>query len=93
MGDARGVGLIGALELADKRTKAPLAVASSTAGSTGSAAAHCAKRALEHGLVVRNIGETLALCPPLIVDDAQVDELFSKLERALDDTLEAVNGG
>ena len=91
VGDARGAGLIGALELADKRTKAPLAVSQSATDETASAAAFCAKRALAHGLVVRNIGETLALCPPLIVDDGQVDELFSKLERALDDTLEAVN--
>lgn len=85
VGDARGVGLMGAVELvADKKTKAPFAAELGVA-------AHCAARALEHGLIVRNLGEILALCPPLIVTDAQVDELFAKLQRALDDTLEFAN--
>ena len=82
VGDVRGVGLIGAVELvADKATKAAF----------NGAAAYCAARAADHGLIVRNIGESVALCPPLVIDDKQVDELFSKLERALDDTLRHVN--
>ena len=85
VGDARGVGLLGALELvADKAAKTPF-------GAEVGAAAHCAARALEHGLIVRNIGESVALCPPLVIDDSQVDELFAKLERALDDTLRHVH--
>ena len=85
VGDARGVGLMGALELvADKHTKAPFPPAADVG-------AHCAKQALEHGLVVRNLGDCVALCPPLIVNEAQVDELFAKLEKALDDTLAHVN--
>ena len=85
VGDVRGVGLIGAVELvANKITKAPF--------GAFSAAAHCATMAWEHGLIVRNIGESVALCPPLVIDDKQVDELFVKLERALDDTLRCVNG-
>ena len=82
VGDVRGVGLIGAVELvADKATKAAF----------NGAAAYCAARAADHGLIVRNIGESVALCPPLVIDDEQVDELFTKLERALDDTLRHVN--
>ena len=85
VGDARGVGLMGAVELvANKATKAPF-------GADVGAGAHCVARALEHGLIVRNIGESVALCPPLVIDDKQVDELFGKLERALDDTLRHVN--
>ena len=81
VGDARGVGLMGAVELvADKATKAPFP-------AQVGAAAYCAKRALAHGLIVRNLGENVALCPPLIIDEMQVDEIFAKLERALDDTL------
>ena len=80
VGDARGVGLMGALELvADKNTKAPFPA------QTG-AGPLCAQHALEHGLIVRNLGDCVALCPPLVLSDAQVDELFTKLERALDDT-------
>ena len=85
VGDARGIGLIGAVELvADKRAKA------SFPAQVG-AAAHCAKRAYQHGLIVRNIGESVAMCPPLVIDDKQIDELFAKLTLALDETLAYVN--
>ena len=29
----------------------------------------------------------MAFCPPLIITEDQIDELFSKFERALDETL------
>ena len=85
VGDVRGVGLIGAIELvADKDTKerfpAPAGVG-----------LHCLTRALHHGLILRNLGDALAFCPPLIIDDKQVDELFGKFEKALGDTLDYVN--
>ena len=85
VGDVRGVGLLGAVELvADKHTRerfpAPAGVG-----------AHCVQRALAHGLIVRSIGDSVAICPPLVVDDAQVDELFAKLAAALDDALGYAN--
>ena len=52
------------------------------------AAAVAAKMAAEEGLVVRNIYETIGICPPLIITEEQVDELLEKLGRALDRTLE-----
>ena len=85
VGDVRGVGLIGAVELvADKVAKTPFAPAAGIG-------AYCTQRAHEHGLIVRNLGDSLALCPPLIIDDKQVDELFSKFAKALDDTLRYVS--
>jgi 4-aminobutyrate--pyruvate transaminase len=79
VGEARGVGMIGAAELvANKETKATQA----------GVAAYCAGRAEANGLIVRNIGETIACCPPLIVTEAQVHELFDKLAKALDETLD-----
>jgi 4-aminobutyrate--pyruvate transaminase len=81
VGDARGVGLIGALELvADKVTGAAF-----DAGK--GVGAYCMGRCEANGLILRALGDTLALCPPLIISDAQVDELFTKLEQALDETL------
>ena len=85
VGQARGVGLIGAVELvANKDTKEPFP-------AEVGAAAHCVKQAQQHGLIVRNLGESIAVCPPLVIDDQQVDELFTKLERALNDTLAYVH--
>ncbi len=82
VGEARGVGMIGAVEIvSDKSTKAPFE-------AKRAVAAYCAGRAEEHGLIARNIGETIAICPPLIITENQIHELFDKLGRALDDTLE-----
>lgn len=81
VGESRGRGLLGGVELmADKdaRTAFP---AERQVGE------HCSDRCAAHGLILRNVGDVMALCPPLIVSEDQVDELFTKLERALDDTL------
>ena len=40
-----------------------------------------------NGVILRALGDTLAFCPPLIIDVDQVDELFSRFENALDETL------
>jgi len=84
VGEARGVGLIGAAELvANKETKA-------TYPPKQGVAAYCSGRAEENGLIARNIGESIAFCPPLIIDENQIHELFDKFGRALDETLEWV---
>jgi 4-aminobutyrate---pyruvate transaminase len=80
VGEARGLGLIGAVELVeDKKTKKPFDAAA-TAGALG------AEKALENGLVVRAAGDALALCPPLIIEDRQIDQLFDRLSSTLDQT-------
>lgn len=40
----------------------------------------------ERGLLVRTTGDIVALSPPLIISEAQIDELFSILKGVLDDT-------
>jgi 4-aminobutyrate---pyruvate transaminase len=81
VGNARGIGLIGAVELvADKQSKRPFEPARGVG-------AHAMGRCEHNGLIVRALGDSVALCPPLIITEAQVDEVFSKLETALDETL------
>ncbi len=81
VGDARGAGLIGGAEIvADKDTRASFPAAKGVA-------ARVVERAEHHGLIIRNMGDVIALCPPLIITERQVDELFSKFETALDETL------
>jgi 4-aminobutyrate--pyruvate transaminase len=36
---------------------------------------------------VRAIGDAVAVCPPFIVTDAQIDEIFDLFHAGLDDTL------
>jgi len=81
VGEARGVGLIGGCEMvADRGTGRAFA-------NPGKVGAYCLDRCQEHGLIVRNIGDTIALCPPLVITESEIGELFDRLERALDDTL------
>jgi 4-aminobutyrate---pyruvate transaminase len=83
VGEARGLGLVGALELvADKRTKRAF-------DPKLGVAARCSRLAEELGLIVRFvIGDALTLSPPLIITPQEIDELFDRLGRALDRTLD-----
>jgi 4-aminobutyrate--pyruvate transaminase len=77
VGEARGVGLIGALELvADKATKA-------LPNPVGSYGAKLVELCHEEGLIIRAIGDVAAFCPPLIITEAQIDEMFDRFGRAL----------
>jgi 4-aminobutyrate--pyruvate transaminase len=43
------------------------------------------ERCREHGLIVRALMDSVALCPPLIISEEQIDEMFARYTRALDD--------
>jgi 4-aminobutyrate--pyruvate transaminase len=40
---------------------------------------------------VRAIGDTLAVCPPLIITEEQIDELFDKFSKSLKDGSEILS--
>ncbi len=87
IGEVRGVGLIGAIELVeDKASGKPFA-------AKRGVGAYCAQRCLEHGLIVRNLGDSIAFCPPLIITDDQVGEMLGKFAKALDDTTAWISAG
>ena len=83
VGDARGMGLVGALELAaDKRKKQPF-------DPKKGAGAQVVRHAEAEGLIVRVIaGDIISICPPMIIAPAEINELFDRLGRALDKTLD-----
>ena len=86
VGNTRGRGLIGAIELVKNKETREAFDASHGVGP------HCMERCREHGLISRAVaGDSLAFCPPLIVTADQIDEIFTKFERALDDTLKYVS--
>jgi 4-aminobutyrate--pyruvate transaminase len=81
VGEARGVGLIGGLELV--RDKAARQSFDPRQGVGAKAVAF----AQEEGLIVRAVsGDTVAVCPPLVIDGAEVNAMFDALEKALDRT-------
>ncbi|SIO11682.1 beta-alanine--pyruvate transaminase [Rhodovulum sp. ES.010] len=65
--DIRNMGLIGAVELE------PMA------GEPTKRAFTAFLNAYEKGLLIRTTGDIIALSPPLMIDKAQIDELFGKL--------------
>ena len=85
VGEARSVGLIGAVELvANKATKEQY-------DPQLKAAQHVVNRCLDHGLILRPLpGDVVGICPPLIITGDEIDLLFDRLERALDDAVAQV---
>jgi 4-aminobutyrate--pyruvate transaminase len=81
VGEARGIGLIGGLEIvADKATKAQF-------DPKQAVAAKAVGHAQAEGLIVRSLaGDRIAVCPPLVIADQEIDALFDRLVRALDRT-------
>jgi len=78
VGDARGVGLMGGLEIvADKATKRPFA-------PNLTMALRVVKACEDEGLILRSIGDVVAVCPPQIITEDEIDAVFEMLERALD---------
>ena len=81
IGEARGIGLIGAVELV--RDKAGKQSFDPKAG----VGAYLVRRAQHHGAIMRNMpGDIVAFCPPLIISEAEIDELMGCFGKALDDT-------
>lgn len=84
VGEIRGCGLIAAVELvADRTTKAPFQ-------SLGTLGKHMAARAQEHGMISRAMGDALAFCPPLIVQEAEIGLILQRFAQALDDTAQLI---
>ncbi len=80
VGEARGVGLLGAIELvADKSSRQAF-------DPKQAVGAYCMGRCEANGLLVRALGDSMAFCPPLIIDESQVDEIFDKFTTSLNET-------
>lgn len=77
IGEWRGKGLMGALEaVKDKATKTPFP-------GDLSVSERIANSCTDHGLICRPLGQSIVLCPPFIMTEAQMDEMFEKLGAAL----------
>lgn len=81
IGEARGIGLIGAVELVrDRSTKQSF-------DAKAGVAAYLVRRAQHHGAILRNMpGDIVAFSPPLIIEEAEIDALMGAFGKALDDT-------
>jgi len=82
VGEARGAGLMGALELSpDPASAAPFA-------EPGAVGARLMNELVGHGVILRAIGDSLAVCPPMIITEDEIEMMFAPMEAALDATLQ-----
>jgi putrescine aminotransferase len=81
VGEARGLGLLGALELV--RGKEPR----QWFEPRGKVGERCRDICIRNGLVMRATRDTMIIAPPLVITDREIDELVEKAWRSLDETL------
>jgi len=80
IGETRSCGLMGGVELvADKKTKRPF-------DPKMGVAAQLSRIVEGHGAILRAIGDTIAFCPPMVISEAELNELFDRFDRALAET-------
>ena len=86
VGEVRGIGLIGAIEfVSDKATRVPF-------DRKLGIGAIIAKAAQDQGLIIRALGDTIGFCPPLIIVEAELQEMFARFARALDIAMPEIQG-
>jgi 4-aminobutyrate--pyruvate transaminase len=85
VGNVRGVGLVGALELCpDKENKGRFDPAAKVAPFMNA-------RAHEHGVILRALpSDGVAFCPPLIISEDEIGMVMERAGKALDETWEHV---
>jgi putrescine aminotransferase len=79
VGEARSLGLIGAVEIvADKTTNARF-------GGGGLAGVVVRDLCIKHGLMVRGVRDSIVMSPPLVISHTQIDQLVGTIRKALDE--------
>ena len=85
VGEVRGVGLLGAIELVqDKATRKRY--------EGKGVGMICRQFCFDNGLIMRAVGDTMIIAPPLVISKSEIDELVTKARKCLDLTLEALQG-
>ena len=79
IGEARGIGLMAALEfVADKQTREPFPAQLKVAGQVAAALQR-------RGVLLRALGDTLVMAPPLIIDATQIEVILQAVTESLDE--------
>ena len=83
VGEVRSLGLLGAIEIvADKQTRGRFG------GKTGTAGPVVRDEIIDRGLMVRAVRDTIVMCPPLVINPAEIDEMGAMIKAGLDAALE-----
>ncbi|GGU49689.1 aspartate aminotransferase family protein [Pseudomonas laurentiana] len=83
VGEVRGLGMLGAIELVkDKATRARY--------EGKGVGMICRQFCFDNGLIMRAVGDTMIIAPPLVITREEIDELVEKARKCLDLTYEAI---
>jgi putrescine aminotransferase len=78
VGEVRGIGMIGALELvAHKGSRTFFR-------NRGAVGQICRDHCFKNGLIMRAVRDTMIMAPPLVMERKHVDELVEKARKCLD---------
>lgn len=84
VGEVRGVGMLGAIELVkDKQTRERYP-------SDRAVGMVCRGHCFDNGLIMRAVGDTMIISPPLVISKHEIDELVEKARTCLDLTARAL---
>jgi putrescine aminotransferase len=84
VGEVRMVGLMGALELVQDKSSLQRFEEDVGVGTI------CRDTLVANGLVMRAVGDTIVVAPPLVLTHAEADELIEKSWKSLDLTMQAL---
>lgn len=82
VGEVRSIGWLGALEIVQNKSTRKIFDSDLNVGF------RCREHCFNNGLVMRSVGDTMIICPPLIISKEEIDELVEKARYALDRTLD-----
>jgi putrescine aminotransferase len=87
VGEVRGLGMLGAIELvADRRSRTFFR-------DRGTVGLVCRDHCFKNGLIMRAVRDTMIMAPPLVMTKEDVDELMEKARRCLDLTARDIGVG
>ena len=87
VGETRGIGMLGALELVQDKAQRKRFEPKGRAGLL------CRTRCFEQGVIMRAVGDTMFLAPPLVISNEELDEMFGLVRRCLDLTATDLEAG
>ncbi|WP_316978469.1 aspartate aminotransferase family protein [Shumkonia mesophila] len=87
VGEVRGVGLVGAVQLVKDKPARAFFDPKQRVGL------YLIERAQAYGLITRSMADAIAFSPPLIISEAEIDEMLDAFGRAMQDTERWVAGG
>jgi putrescine aminotransferase len=85
--EARSLGLVGAIEIVKNKESRERFDKDLGAGS------RCRDFCVNNGIVMRPVGDTMIVSPPLIVENMHIDELVEKAWKCLDLTADSLGAG